>query len=500
MHSKRTSSQIKPVRFHTVLLVLFLSLMAVFLSSSILAGAEEAGDPPGLPLVPLDATVTDEAGLKSQIASSPDGVNNIITLGNDIFLTSTLEIPSSKVITLTAADGIRLVGPNGQDTVKLSCGPHFLIFPIVPCELTLTGGLVITHNSGALGRGVSIDPGCVFNMTGGKITGNTNNGTATFGNGGGGVANYGGTFTMSGGEISGNSDPATMLGGGGVYNDGTGAIVPAYWGTFTMTGGIITNNTTSWYGGGVSNHTNSTVSISGTAEISHNTAYQGAGIYSYIGNLSIAGGDISDNVASNGGGGLHVSAGSFSLSNGIISNNSTTTGSGGGIYFAGGSPTMTGGTISLNQANGSGGGVVVAAGASFSMDNGAIENNTATGATGSGGGVYVTSTTGVIPISTFYLSGSAIISGNNASRQGGGILNSGGSLDISGNATISGNYANTSGGGIQNTGGPFVMDGGEISGNSTNNGDGNGLYLSNSPSCVIEGGARIVNNNSSCDW
>jgi hypothetical protein len=104
------------------------------------------------------------------------------------------------------------------------------------------------------------------------------------------------------------------------------------------------------------------------------------------------GSKISDNTSSSGsyGGGVYVSGGTFTMSGGTISGNTSSSGSGsygGGVYVSGGTFTMSGGTISDNTSSFSGSGVYVSSGGTFSMRGGTISGNTS----GIGGGVYVSS-------------------------------------------------------------------------------------------------------------
>jgi formylglycine-generating enzyme required for sulfatase activity len=92
------------------------------------------------------------------------------------------------------------------------------------------------------------------------------------------------------------------------------------------------------------------------------------------------------------------------------------------------------------------------------MSGGIISGNTAIGASGSGGGVYNVGAT----VSSFTMSGSARISGNTATLDGGGVFNNA-AFAMSGSAAISGNTA-AKGGGVNNFGSTatFTMSGGEI--------------------------------------
>ena len=124
---------------------------------------------------------------------------------------------------------------------------------------------------------------------------------------------------------------------------------------------------------------------------------------------------ITGNSSSFLGGGVYVSSGTFYMSGGEISNNSSNSSSSGGV-FVGSSGTfyMSGGEISNNSSSSLGGGVYVNSG-TFYMSGGEISNNSSSL---SGGGVFVGS-------GTFYMSG-GIIYGSNASINLRNTVSSGG--------------------------------------------------------------------------
>lgn len=94
----------------------------------------------------------------------------------------------------------------------------------------------------------------IFNMYGGKITGNRNDAGKEDAYGGGVRVTYGSTFNMYGGEISGNQSISDWYSyGGGVYVDYRNSI-------FNMYGGAITGNTAKT-GGGIAVRDNATVTI-----------------------------------------------------------------------------------------------------------------------------------------------------------------------------------------------------------------------------------------------
>ncbi|MEH2264703.1 Calx-beta domain-containing protein [Nostoc sp.] len=169
-----------------------------------------------------------------------------------------------------------------------------------------------------------------------------------------------------------------------------------------------------------------------------------------IDGLNITGG----NAGSSNGGGIYSNS-NVTVSNSIISGNTTNT-NGGGIYSS--SVTVSNSIISGNTANTNGGGI-------YSTTSATVSNSTLSGNTAStrGGGIYSSNTT--ISNSTF--------SGNTANDNGGGIFSS--SLLTISNSTISSNRAKNSGGGIYTSN--ATVSNSTIFGNtadSDNNGTGNG--------------------------
>ena len=120
----------------------------------------------------------------------------------------------------------------------------------------------------ASASGVLIGGG-TFNMYGGKIT--ENKLTEDGGLGGGVFVANQGSFHMSGGEISGN----TAKEGGGVFVGGSYGyhdFSASAGGTFTMSGGKITDNSGTGGGVYVSSGSNTSFTVSGSAQITGNTS------------------------------------------------------------------------------------------------------------------------------------------------------------------------------------------------------------------------------------
>jgi len=228
------------------------------------------------------------------------------------------------------------------------------------------------------GGGVYSGSGASFIMTGGEISGNTaydgggvhNFGTFTFENGkifgntaydgGGGVFSYG-NLSIIGGKISGN----TAYNGGGVYSSGT----------FTFENGEISGNTAAYFGGGVFNMSSIPFKMSG-GEISGNTSAYGGGVYNFALTFTFENGKIFGNTATGNGGGVYnYTYATLTMSgDAVISNN--TANLGGGIYTTN-VLNIAGGTISGNaakgaDANGSGGGIYTTNFANVTVGDGVV--------------------------------------------------------------------------------------------------------------------------------
>jgi len=206
----------------------------------------------------------------------------LIVFTADIQLTSTtLTIASGKDITLTSSGTgfFKLIGAPGTNTTTINTGGTL--------ELA---GIIVTHNSGDIGRGVYVNFSATLILSSGEISGNNvDTSIHSDATNGGGVYNWG-TFIMNGGTVSKNS----AYNGGGVYNIGT----------FIMNDGLFSENSASGAGGGVDN--------SGTFEMNSGTFYR---------NMAVDGGGVINSVFS-----------TFTLNNGNFLENQVTHGAGGGIY------------------------------------------------------------------------------------------------------------------------------------------------------------------------
>ena len=368
----------------------------------------------------------------------------------------------------TAVDILRKANPDGNYSAAIMVTGATAIDQEIEVQTNET----LTVKGTGTGASITNTTGRVFKITGGSVTlgdGITLTGTVTGENArGGAVYVTGGAFTMeSGSTIADSSVQGTSASGGGVY---------VMNGTFIMEDGSkITGSSATVSGGGVAVSTGGTFTmrggtIDGTGASSN--AESGGGVEIHDAIFTMEGGTITGNNATYGGG-VYVANGIFTMDGGTISeNNASGTGaSGGGVCISSGTFTMSGGAvISGNTATSSGGGVFVSESGDFIMEGGTI-GETGGGSPNSaenGGGVYIFE-------GTFTMSGSAVISGNNASSSssssssGGGVYIHNGTFTMSGGAVISGNSASSSssssGGGVYvSTDGIFTMEGGTIGG------------------------------------
>ncbi|MCL2135879.1 MAG: hypothetical protein FWH37_10130 [Candidatus Bathyarchaeota archaeon] len=214
-----------------------------------------------------DLHVKNEEELKNAINNTSNKKATTINIDNDITLTETLKIPTNKNITLTSnkiTEYYKLIGAEYKSTIFVDKDSTLKIDGVIVTHIKTAisagGGIYVEENgllilySGEISNNEAVDHGSpfspgasgggvcnrgVFEMYGGKISGNQVYGLGSSGGGsGGGVFNTG-IFTMTGGEITNN---VANVYGGGVFNTGI----------FTMTGGEITNNIAENWGGGVS--------------------------------------------------------------------------------------------------------------------------------------------------------------------------------------------------------------------------------------------------------
>ena len=270
----------------------------------------------------------------------------------------------------------------------------------------------------------------------------------------------------------------------------------------------------------------------GTFKGATQSVWGGACIYLYTSTLDMFGGKLTGGKVTGKGGGGAIALDDqqciFNMYGGEISGNNGKN-YGGAIFrkfnanmpnTTGGTFNMYGGTIKNNTAK-NGGAFFSTTGGTINMTGGTISGNTATmNSNDAGGGAIYMRGNGKINIS-----GSAQITGNSSSLDGGAILMGWGEINISGSAKINSNTASRWGGAIclrqdSNQSTTLCMRGGEISDNKANSeggavhvldkdcqfflydgkitgntsGDGGAIYLNQEPSWLIMQGGEISGN------
>lgn len=315
-------------------------------------------------------------------ASASLTLSNIVIDGAECAVDATHAAETDSII--KAANGGTIVLKSGavlQNNKAAQFGSGILANNGV--NITMEDGAIIRNNTNRnyeLGGGILIGNGSTFTMNGGEISGNT-------ANGGGGVAIIGSMMVMNSGTISNNSTYRTSgqgSYGAGVYvadyanSSGGDTLFTATQASFEMNGGKITGNTALDYGGGIltfpQQNQQITININ-NGNISGNQVTEGSGgaVAAFFGvtELNVKGGTLSGNSAKNYGGGVFLyDATNVTISGGTISENKAS--QGGGVYLW---PTsavkQTNGSIENNVAN-VGGGVC---GGTYTMTGGVIKDN-----------------------------------------------------------------------------------------------------------------------------
>ena len=161
---------------------------------------------------------------------------------------------------------------------------------------------------------------------------------------------------------------------------------------------------------------------SGTVE--YNTAAYGGAIALNAeedvengGNISMSGGVLTNNAATEHGGGIYLAKGNYEMSGGSVAKNKARNGA--GVYVSGGNFTMSNGSFDDNVATANGGAVYMADG-DFTMLHGSVNHNSAA----NGGAVYMNGE------DADFIMESGNMNRNTASNDGGAIYANGGELKI----------------------------------------------------------------------
>lgn len=459
------------------------------------------------------AAETDHAGHESWTPVTADGgslADGNYFLADDVVLTTDLTVSGEVTLCL---NGHVLTGTGTRSVITVSQNAELTLCDCnTSAENAVNGtifeGGVVTGGNDYRGGGISVDKAAKLVMTGGTVAYNE----ANFGGGIAIAGNnvYGSTFVMEGGEISHNEATDMYGAGGGLFvtygsftmnggricenkasgDYGVGGGLEGDFSTCELYGGVISDNSAA-DGGGVyfagpygEKNTGYTLTVGGTVSIANNKALAGAGIEVWYATFAMEGGEVSDNYADYYGGGVYSRDCKVTIADGKIAENESGNIGGGlylytcvldatggeiagnksyqgaGMYFGGdweyddNDYTFTFGGDALlkgNTADAEGGGMYVDY-AKLVMNGGVIEENSSQ----EGGGVYIVNTC------TMTMTGGEIRN-NEATKGGGGVYTVDCDVAISG-GKISANSAR-SGGGLYVQSNSLTMSGGEVVGN-----------------------------------
>ena len=363
--------------------------------------------------------------------------NAIITLANDIPLTSDLRVTDSRNITIDLnghtidrglydivlnADGTggssSVFFVHGGSTLTIIDGSDNPATPEYDGTGVIRGGNAFQLGGGICNQGTFILDGGTLKENKGRrsaaaIFNYDNSGTVYLNRGiicnnlvyaqsnqnyqGGAICNWGTLYVGSDVRIENNNH--TMGSAAAIYNQGT----------LTMTGGSITNNIASGNGGAIWN--NGTCTISGNAVISNNRGDSegsiGGGVYN-TGTCTISGNVIISNNSCGGYGGGVYNIGTVTVSDHVVI-------SGNYAWYGGGIYNHDNGTLNITSCDsitrntaGYGGGINNQG--TLNMQGGYITGNTSTGANIGGGGIRHNG--------TLNMQGNPVISGNTSNANG----------------------------------------------------------------------------------
>lgn len=265
------------------------------------------------------------------------------------------------------------------------------------------GTKIYSHTIKGQGAGVCMNNDADYVQTGGSIYDNKSTESK-----GGGVCVLNGTAKITGGSINGNEAASD---GGGIYlkkgsldlgvttninltaNPQLAAEEPVYVhsnvstksggafyineGNLNVNGGDIQDNIATEGKGGVFYINNGTVNLSHATARNNTSGSDGGVLYVKTGSVQVTDDFTFDNnTSTNGNGGAFcVTGGDVAVTNSLIRNNHAPKGYGGGLYVSGGTLTFNGNFSTNNAVNG--GAVYLASGAKMKFNGGIIAGNTA---------------------------------------------------------------------------------------------------------------------------
>ncbi len=324
-------------------------------------------------------------------------------------------------------------------------------------NVAIVRGTVSGNVSASEGGGLWNGAG-TMTITGTTIQTNTASGDAAD-NGGGGIFNESGTLDIDNATIEGNQADGGQGSGGGLFSLA---------GTVTIDNTTVENNSANRAGGGIE-------IVAGTMTLTS---------VDLLDNDVDGGGTTATTPSPGNGGGLHVTGlAGVTFSGGLVQGNVARE-EGGGLWNSdAGTMIVNATTINANIArsannagNDQGGGGLFNNGGVMTIENNvAITNNEAIDNNGNGGGVMTVGGTLVID--------DTVIESNEAARAGGGVENNNGTatltnVTVGGAAVLDGNIAGINGGGLHasGAGGVTTVNGGVIQNNVAAQ-EGGGLWL-----------------------
>ncbi len=404
--------------------------------------------------------------------------------GEDNNATGDLDIRTSLVISGAGVDNTFI---QGGATTLLALDRVLQITGTV--DVTITGVTVRYGNATGIdesGGGIAVTGGATVQIHDSALTDNSSQGDQP-GEGGGALFNdVGSALTLSNTFVLTNTAINGLGNGGGILNAGN----------LTVMGGEIANNQAARAGGGVENNNGSTMFVD--TMLNNNLAgVNGGGLHiSAAGVVTMTGGSATGNLAQMEGGALWNSArGALTVQNArLTENNANGNGAdqgGGAIHNDGGMLVISDTMILTNTAlgtSGSGGGILAVPGSAVTVSGGEISGNRASRA---GGGIEIRATMTDVVTATVT---SVLLTNNDTGSNPG----NGGALHITGpgnvtvsSSTVTSNTAAAEGGGLWNsaagtlTVASSTIQGNSASGNAADQGGG-GLYT--------DGGKLIVTN------
>ena len=375
--------------------------------------------------------------------------------------------------------------------------------------LTLSGATVAANKATENGGGVFVSSGSFLSLTEDAVIGNdaaSASATAVNTNHSNSAKKGGGVYNE--GTLLGGSDAAPLDAGGIFYNYATEAGGGIYsTGAVAFVGGHVSYNATgsSGSGGGLNVTLGSgNINCKSTTFKQNFAGLDGGGLFVQGRDAFLMGCSLTDNAASQNGGGLYASNAAITVARADTRiEKNTATSQGGGLYIGnGGSLSMTVGLVSNNEAA-SGGGLCISSGAMTPLSTISGTTFQENKVSSAGGAIAVMTNASGLPCALSY--DDVNIIKNESNSQGGGLY-----IDQACSVTmISGNLSqNTAkgtqfaGGGVYNMNGTFDFEGGTIVSNKATAGSGGGIcnytssgYSANGHSALVTVSAGTINSN-----